>query len=50
MVKREKKETPITIWVDEEMKNDIDNYCYKYDIARSIFVRDAIRRALSREK
>lgn len=45
-----KKEIPITIWLTEDMNNDIENYCYKYDLTRSTFVRDAIRRALTRER
>ena len=45
-----KKEYPITVWLTEELNNDIENYCYKYDITRSTFVRDAIRRALTRER
>ncbi len=45
-----KKEWPITIFVNEEMYRDIENYCYKYDITRSALIRDAIRRALTRER
>lgn len=45
-----KKEIPITVWINEEMNNDIENYCYKYDLTRSTLIRDAIRRALTKER
>lgn len=44
---RKSKEYCVTTWLDEDLLKLLDDYCTKYDLSRSVFIRSCIRTTLN---